>query len=341
MIIRWIIATVFFSLVCFQASANNNPFEKKILVNIGSDAAWKIENGQATKSGKDKNGLYYHLVFNKKQLQLIITKDKAGQQPKQFTQYGVQDVLVDGKQMPLFKWCLTHQERHHRYLQQDLAVKNDICIVDGEQGMFTVNLNRSTLELLENGKRLVFMIKPYRTPVKLNIDLTDFQNMIAAMVVKPTPAARPEPVVKAKVEKKCWAGPPANFSKIKAVEYECNNPRSKKDAELEIIKLVNEQKAIEKQAVLAKQKSLKEKQQRELEAKRKKEETLRQQEAQRKAEADAIAASEAKKSVLSSEITIKMVGMCKKFWDKGEHRCYCQKYIDYAPAAIKAGSTCK
>jgi len=31
----------------------------------------------------------------------------------------------------------------------------------------------------------------------------------------------------------------------------------------------------------------------------------------------------------------------KKLWDKGEHRCYCQKYIKFAPANIRALPTCE
>jgi hypothetical protein len=58
-------------------------------------------------------------------------------------------------------------------------------------------------------------------------------------------------------------------------------------------------------------------------------------------EAAAIAASEIKQAQLSDEITQKMLKVCDKYWSKGEHRCYCQKYIEHAPASIQASSTCK
>ncbi len=43
----------------------------------------------------------------------------------------------------------------------------------------------------------------------------------------------------------------------------------------------------------------------------------------------------------SIEIAQKMIKMCEKYWSKGEHRCYCQKYIEYAPDDIQKNSTCK
>ena len=60
-----------------------------------------------------------------------------------------------------------------------------------------------------------------------------------------------------------------------------------------------------------------------------------------RAEAAAIAASQAKQAKIGGEITMKMVRVCKKYWDKGEHRCYCQKYIEHAPKSIQESSTCE
>ena len=59
------------------------------------------------------------------------------------------------------------------------------------------------------------------------------------------------------------------------------------------------------------------------------------------AEEAAIAASVVKQSQLGDEITQKMLKMCDKYWSKGEHRCYCQKYIEHAPSGIQANSSCK
>ena len=84
----------------------------------------------------------------------------------------------------------------------------------------------------------------------------------------------------------------------------------------------------EKQRKLAEQKK-----QKELEEKLKREEKL-------KAEAAAIAASEAKRARIKDEITQKMLAVCEKYWSKGEHRCYCQNYIEHAPAEIQAKANC-
>ena len=77
-----------------------------------------------------------------------------------------------------------------------------------------------------------------------------------------------------------------------------------------------------------------EKQQQELAAKLKQEELLQ-------VEAAALAASQAKQAELGGEITQKMLKVCEKYWNKGEHRCYCQKYIEHAPKSIQASSTCE
>ena len=46
-------------------------------------------------------------------------------------------------------------------------------------------------------------------------------------------------------------------------------------------------------------------------------------------------------TLLSSDITRKMIAVCEKNWLQGEHRCYCQKYIEYAPEDIRANSECE
>ena len=91
-------------------------------------------------------------------------------------------------------------------------------------------------------------------------------------------------------------------------------------------KKIEEQKERQKQA--------------ELEARKKAEEARLKAEQKKKAEAEALAASKLKQEQINAEITSKMLGVCTKMWAKGEHRCYCQKYIDQAPAEIQASSTC-
>ncbi len=346
MIIRWFVGTIFFFLFSFQSYAGNNPFERMVVVNIGDGVPWHIKDGTAVKTSKDIKGQYFRLTFNKKQLRLTISIDEAGEKPVTYNQFGVTDVQIDGKRLPLFTWCLDNQERQNRFLRQGLSVKDNRCVINGKQGEFILQMDRTTLDSLNKGKYLSFVVKPYRTRLKVNFELTDFQRMSTALFVKPVIRADAARLKKqaAPVERKCWARPPARYSKIKSVKYSCNNAVAKKAAKNQIIALVKKAGLREKQRALAEQKKLKaiqEKNKHELDVKRKKQEALRRQQAQHQLEIAAKVNTEAKASKLISEITLKMVGMCRKIWDKGENRCYCQKYIDFAPASIKASSTCK
>jgi hypothetical protein len=334
-------------LLCFfsfnvSAASGDNPFAKNESLNIGKDIAWDIDKQQvvATKTVSDEKGTYYHLQYDNKQLKLSISNDAKGNDPKQFSQLEVKDVEIDGVQSPLFKWCLTNQERHSRFLQQGLSVKKNVCVIDGNAGTFIINLNKDTLLSLHNGNRLLIMLKPFRTPLELKYDISDFKDMYLALNAKPEAlAAKPVAATTAatKPNKKCWAGPPAQYKNIKSVEYDCYDASAKLDAETWVTKLVNQEKVKEQKLAADKEKQLKlaeEKKQKELAEKQRLEE-------QKRAEAAAIAASEAKQAAIGGEITQKMISMCDKFWSKGEHRCYCQKYIEHAPASIKASSTCE
>ena len=342
----------FYVFVLFFLSFNvfavsDNPFAKSDVLTVGKDVAWTIDKKAmlATKTAKNE-GTYYHLRFDNKQLRLSITSDAAGARPKSFNQLEVKDFSIDGEQSSLFKWCLANQERHKRFLQQGLQVKKGICAIDGTAGSFIIKLNKDTLVALQKGTRLAIMLKPFRTPLELNYDISDFDDMYLALNAKPAPVAAPVaaavPVVKAppvavKPKKKCWAGAPPQYKNIKSVGYDCDDASSKMKAETQVAKLVDQEK--EKQRKLAaekeKQRKLAEEQKKkELAAKLKEEERLQ-------AEAAAIAASQAKQAQIDSEITQKMLGVCEKYWNKGEHRCYCQKYIEHAPASIQASSTCK
>ena len=320
---------------------SDNPFAKNDSLDIGTDSAWTIDKTAkvATKSKSDGKGSYYHLLFNNKQIELKITKDAAGAVPKEFSQLEIKDIEINGKQSSLFKWCLKNQERHDRFLQQGLSVKKNICSIDGLSGEFVMRLDKNTLDELKSGKSLSIMLKPFRTPLVLNYDISDFGGMYTAMNAKPAPVAA-APVAAAAVEaapvKKCLAKAPAKYSSIKSLEYVCDDAAAKISAETKIAKQVEQEKAKERQVVAEK-----EKQRKLAEEKRKAElAELARQEELRAAEAAAIAASEAKQAKIDNEITEKMVGMCRKFWEKGEHRCYCQKYIEHAPSDIQANSTC-
>lgn len=326
------------------AARADNPFAKNETLDVGTDSAWEIDKDAklSTKTKSDGKDSYYHLRFNNKQLQLQITKDAAGTVPREFSQLEIKNIEIDGKQNGLFKWCLKNQERHDRFLQQGLSVKKNICSIDGMSGEFVMHLDKDTLEALKNGSTMSIMLKPFRTPLVLNYDLGDFGDMYTAMNAKPASVAAasapaPSPAAeKVAPVKMCLVDAPAKYKSIKSVEYVCDDAAAKISAETKVAKQVEQAKAKERQLAAEREK------QRKLAEEKKKAEAaeLARLEEIRAAEAAAIAASEAKQAKIGGEITEKMVSMCRKYWDKGEHRCYCQKYIDHAPAEIQASSTC-
>jgi len=340
--------TTFIVLCCFSSTIlamnANNPFAKNESISIGTDTNWTIDKQSklATKTASDGKGSYYHLRFDNKRLKLSISKDAEGATAKSFSQLEIKDVQIDGKQAPLFKWCLKNQDRHDRFLQQGLTVKKNICSINGSDGTFIMRLNKETLLSLQKANSLIIMLKPFRTPVELDYDLGDFSAMQANLNMSAAPkqakaVAVPAVMAAPKIEKKCKSNPPAEYKKIKAVEYICSDVSSKMKAETSIARQVEQEKA--KQKTLADEK---EKQRKLAEEKQQKELALKlEQEKLLAAEAAALAASEEKQMAINDEITQKMLNVCKKYWDKGEHRCYCEKYIEHAPSSIQASSTCK
>ena len=328
----------FFSL---SVAANNNPFAKKESIDIGADVSWKIDKKRvlATKTAKDSKGNYYHLTFNNKQLKLLVTSDAAGTSPKTFAQMEVKNVMIDGKQNQVFNWCLNNQQKHNRFLQQGLSVKKGVCVINGGAGTFVIKLNKDTLAALKKGNSLTMMLKPYRAPLDLKYDISDFDAIYMALNAHSGPVvakakAKPKAV---KSNKKCKVAAPVKYKNIQPMVYDCNNAGAKSTAEAGMAKLINQEKAKERklQAEREKQKKLaEEKKQKALAAKLKQEELL-------KVEAAALAASQAQQEKIGGEIADKMISMCEKYWSKGEHRCYCQKYIEHAPSEIQANSTCK
>jgi len=335
-----------FLLCCLSfnvfAKNSDDPFAKNNVLEISQNASWKIDKNSkiATKSSADYNGAFYHLKFDNKQIELYVSSDAAGAQAKKFSQFEIKDIQIDGEQSSLFRWCLNNQERHNRFLQDGLKVKKDICVTSGSTGVFTMRLNKDTLMALKNGNRFEITIKPYRTPLVLDFDISDFKDMYATLNAKPTAVATiPVAAVATKSlpQKKCKATPPTKYKSIKAIEYNCSNVSARKNAEASVAKQVNSAKDKERKAAAEKEKQRKlaeEKKQEEKAAKLKKEQALA-------ATAAAVAASEAKQAQIGSEISQKMIKVCEKYWSKGEHRCYCQKYIEHAPAEIQASSTCK
>lgn len=329
------------------AVGDDNPFAKSKSLSSGTDAGWKIDKEAvlATKFIDDDKGTYYHLLFDNKQLKLVITSDAAGLKPKTFSQFEIKGVEIDGKETPLFKWCLNNQERHSRFLQQGLAVKKGVCTINANAGTFIMRLNKATLTSLQNGSRLLISLKPFRTPLTLDYDIDDFSDMYSALNAKPEPVVAKAPVVAAPVVSKapapavsepakmCKARAPSKYKKIKAVEYKCIDVVAKTRAEAKVAKSVAKEKAKQQKLVAEK-----EKQRKLVEEKKQKVSAERDLQEQRiQAEAAAVIAKQAK---LGREISTKMIGMCNKFWTKGEHRCYCEKYLEHAPSGIESDPSC-
>ncbi len=331
-----------------SAKSQDNPFAKTESLTIGKGISWEIDKKAvlATKSISDGKGNFYHLQFDNKQLELSISSDADGLRPKKFSQLEIKDVKIDGKQNQLFRWCLNNQQRHNRFLQQGLKVKKNICVVNGNAGNFVMSLNKSTLLSLQKGTSMLILLKPFRTPLELHYDISDFNDMVITLNAKSEPAI--EAVLPAKLivekpkravttaKKKCWINPPVKYKNIKSIKYDCGDALAKMEAEAQVAKRVDQKKARQQKLAAENEKQRKlaeEKKQKELAEKLKQEKVLQ-------AEAAAIAVSEAKQAEIGGEIAQKMIKVCDKYWNKGEHRCYCQKYIEHAPAEIQASSTC-
>ena len=340
-----------------QVYASNNPFDKAIVITAGHDITWQFGEQTATKSVKGDDGTWYHLFYDGLRLRLRLTGSAEDSQygARQFEELAVNDVKVDGKRLDVFQWCLNNQERHSRFLQQGLSVKKEICQNQGEQGTFVMRLSKDTLAALNSGNTLEYEFKPFRTTVQVKFNIDDFDKVNgefkqqqdaklaaiqakqaqveaealakakarakakAAIVVPAAAVAVPKPRPRAK----CKLQPPEGFSEIKSVEYECDNLEDKVNALASIDLKVEEIRAQRKKAAA------------EAQRKRKAEaEALRK-------EQEALAASAAIQAELSSDIAKKMIAVCKKKWADGEHRCYCEKYIEFAPSNIKSNPACK
>ena len=322
----------------------NNPFSKSEVFVIGKEAGWTLDKaaGHMTKSRADKKGNHYHLRFDNRQLELIISRDADGIEPRRYEQLDIKDVRIDGKQSALFRWCLNNQESHDRFLQQGLAVKSNVCVSDGSSGRFVMQLDKTTLKKLKNASELSRVLKPFRTPLQLQYDITDFAERVVSLNTRDTnpsgilPAAAVNGAASnsSNIKKICLSSPPIKYESITPIEYVCGDQAAKRQADNKIDNLVKHQQEIE-----AKQKRLaEEKRKREMAAAEAERLKLEQQ---KRAEQAAIAASQAKQEAINNEIVAKMVAVCDKFWSKGEHRCYCQKYIEHAPGEIQSSSSCQ
>lgn len=338
---------------------SNNPFDKAVIVSAGSDVDWQFGEQTATKSVKGTDGTWYHLFYDGMRLRLRLTGSAEDSQygARQFDDFTVNDVKIDGNRIELFQWCLNNQDKHSRYLEQGLAVKKDICQNQGEQGTFVMRLTKDTITALNSGNILEYELKPFRTTVKVKFYIDDFDKVNtefkrqhdeklaaseAAAKEKAEAEARAQAAVaapaavavaakpKSKPKAKCKVGPPEGFTEVKTVEYDCDNEAARTRAQASVDSKVSEIKAQRKKAAA------------EAERKRKEAEAARlaKEEALKK-EQEALAASAALRAELSSDIAKKMIAVCEKKWAEGEHRCYCEKYIEFAPENIKSNPSCK
>ena len=354
-VLRWLTCLAILITSSQAISKSDNPFNKAVIVTAGSDVQWQYGDQTATKSVKGKDGSWYHLFYDGLKLRLRVTTSAEDSEAgaKQFNELAVKDIKVDGKRMKVFQWCLNNQDKHSRFLQQGLTVKKNICQNMGEQGTYLMRLTKDAMASLEQGKSLLFELKPYRTAVHVKFDISDFNDanlefkkqIDAVMAAAAAEAAKKEaesaaaaaaaavavaPVVAAPVVKqKCKAEPPRGYTGLKAIEYDCDNAAAKSEATAKIDKQVASINEKRKKAAA------------EAERKRKEAEAARlaQEEALKK-EQEALAASAAVQAELSSDITNKMLAVCKKQWSDGKSRCYCEKYLEFAPSHIKPNPDC-
>ncbi len=319
-----------------------NPFDKTVVVTAGDDVVWQFGEQTATKSVQGADGTWYHLYYDGVRLRMRLTGSAADSESgaKQFDAFEVNDVKIDGKRLDVFQWCLNNQDRHSRFLQQGLTVKKGVCLIQGEQGAVVMRLTKDTITSLKRGNTIEYELKPFRTTVRVKFNINDFDKVnnkftkqqeatLAASKPKPKPApVAPVAVTAAKPKPKarCKIGPPEGFSEVKTVAYDCDNVAARIKAKASVDSKVDE---IREQRKLAAAKA---------ESKRKQELAKKEQ---LKKEQEALAASAATQAELSTDIAIKMIAVCEKKWAEGEHRCYCQKYIQFAPASIQANSSCK
>ena len=320
MVKRRILTVLMILFMCspVMVLAKDNPFEKEANVTIGSNNKWQIKGQTATRSGSN-SGDYYHLFYDRKQLRLRITTgaEDSGASARKYEKLAVEDVQVDGQRLSLFKWCLANQQKHSRFLQQGLKVKQEVCRNRGGEGVFVMRLNAETLETLNKGQTLSFTIKPFRSSMTVNFDISDFSEMTAKLSdkLKPVPAINSNNVVTVEI---CMAKPPKGFARIRSVEYACKNSAAKDQAKASVAVMVAKERK-RQHAEAAKKKAA--------------EDALAVERA-------ALAEAAASKRVVNADITNKMLAVCMKKWAAGEHRCYCEKFITHAPMGIESDPTC-
>jgi len=322
-----------FALVLSSVTqAGVNPFKKSKNYDFGSNVPWYENSGAAIKSGSVRDGAdtnYYHLNIDKYRMLLRLGKnDPSGELvgTRMLDVLAITDVLVDGRQLPVFGWCLRNQQHISKKLKQNAVVANDACVNAGGGGDFVINLDEKTKALLRKSKKIEFIIEPYGRPVKLSYSMGGFAPIMAkinrpvakpkkAVVAAPKPKPKPKPKAKPKPKpiKMCKASPPADYkSKVNSVAYPCANAEKKTAAERQVARGVNAEKnkaaaklkAAQKQAANTKDPVIEDK----------------------------------KEAEWDSKQAALWISRCQRHWKKGVSPCYCTKYIERAPKGVK--NTC-
>ena len=316
---------LFFGLVSLSLLVQAaNPFQKSIDYAFPDSVSWSlVKQNTAVKTGKAKDGsnsLYFHLSINDKQLKLRFSKnDPAGQMinSRSLNSLVIKDVLVNGKRLPLFQWCLNNQKAESNKFKQGTPVSRNACI--NEEGDFIINLDNKSSQLLKKVQTLEFVTEPFRRIENLKFGMAGYL-AIMKKLEKPVPVipakvvAKPvlKPKIRAKKEiKTCYAKPPVKYKKLKPVAYPCLDSAKKTVAERKI----NQQVVAEKKKadLLAAKAKKKQKQAVVIDA---------------KAEDQA----EAEWQKRQNAVWIKR---CEKHWMKRVSPCYCKAYIAHAPQGVK------
>ena len=341
---RIIFTSSLLSLVLIVSGATQagvNPFKKSKNYNFGTDVPWYESEGSAIKSGSIRDGSdtnYYHLNVDKHRLLLRLGKnDPSGQLvgTRVLDVLAITDVIIDGRQMPVFGWCLKNQQSPGKKLKQNSLVANDMCVNSGGAGDFVINLDDKSRSQLKKAKKIEFVVEPYGRPVKLTYSMGGYSGLMAkinkpAPIVKKTVEAKPKKKAKAKPKvvvkpkvvakpkpksrsvKICNATPPSGYkTRIGDISYPCNDADKKSAAEASIAAKVDVEKKRAETRIIADDKKPKK---------------------AFKREAGGDAEWDKKQAVL-------WMSRCERHWKKGASPCYCEKYLDKAPSGVV--NTCK
>ncbi len=323
-------------LVSAGSSAEVNPFKKSKNYSFTSEVSWYEKKDSAMKSGLVRDGSdtnFYHLNIDKSRLLLRLGKnDPSGDLPNTriLETLAITDVQIDGRPLPVFEWCLRNQQEPGGKLKQNAVVANDTCVNSGNGGDFIINLDKRSIELLKKAKTLEFEIEPYGRPVRLTYSMDGFAP-IMEKITRPAPAPAPAPAAKATAApapakkparaKMCKAVAPGEFKPLVApVLYPCNDA-GKKAAALATIKAGVDAEKKKRAEKMAEERAAQEAAEREQALIKKRLEEKKKQEAEWDKKQDAL-----------------WISRCQRHWSKGQSPCYCEKYLDQAPAGVE--NTC-